>query len=187
MIPVRQLVSSLRYDLKDMQGVNVSDFELIEVINDAAAMLFTKMAEQYVLAGVKRKILIVDKNGWAMLPSDFVKIHQVGMSDEGIAKPTTYLTKYEGKYRILNDTFYAPEGAYGLEYYYIPARVSTMSEYLDAPQSLALYIEKIALALYEGNLDGAAGIVQVCVNSAAARELSHFENIGPVQVLGGRL
>ena len=140
MIPVKQLVMSMRYSLKDMQAVNYSDFELVEAINHAAWQLYSRIAEQFVSAGLKKKILVVDESGSASLPTDFIKIHQVGMADEGRAVPVSYIARNDGKYRIIGDKFYAPEGAYGLEYYYAPAR-----------------------------------------------ELSHFENVGSVQVLGGKI
>ena len=59
MIPVKQLVMSLRYALKDMQSVNNSDFELIEVINQAVSLLYTRMSEQYVNYGMKKRVLVI--------------------------------------------------------------------------------------------------------------------------------
>ena len=187
MIPVIRLVQSLRYALKDMQGAKYSDFELVEVINQAASLLYTRMGEQHVMYGMKKKTLIVDESGSTELPSDFVKIHQVGMGDEGVAVPTSYLATAVGSYRIIGDTFYAPEGAYGLEYYYVPARVSKLSDNLDVPQAMSPYIEQISLALFGNNLEKVEQIILTCTRSLAAREVSHFENVGPVQVLGGKL
>ena len=142
MIPVIRLVQSLRYALRDMQGAKNSDFELIESINQAASLLYTQMGEQYVSYGLKKKFLIVDNSGSTPLPTDFVKVHQVGMGDEGVAVPTSYLANVAGSYRIIGDTFYAPEGTYGFEYYYVPARVSSLSDNLDVPQAMSSYIEQ---------------------------------------------
>lgn len=187
MIPVINLVTSLRYALKDMQGVKISDYELVEVINQAASLLYIQMSEKYVRYGLKKKILIVDDSGSTGLPSDFVKIHQVGMGDEGVAVPTSYRAIIQGTYRIIGNTFYAPAGSYGLEYYYVPSRVKSLSDNLDVPEAMTSYIEQIALAVYGNNLEKAEQIITVCTQSLADRELSHFENVGPVQVLGGRL
>lgn len=187
MIPVIRLVQSLRYALRDMQGAKISDFELIEVINQAASLLYTQLAERHVEYSMKKKILVVDSSGSIGLPSDFVKIHQVGMGDEGVAVPTSYLAKAVGSYRIIGDTFYAPEGAYGLEYYYVPKHVSDLADNLDVPEAMSSYIQQIALALYGNNLEKAEQVVLTCANFLAAREVSHFESVGPVQVLGGRL
>ena len=187
MIPVKQLAASMRYSLKEMQGVQISDFELIEAINQAVWQLYSRIAERYVLAGVKKKTLIVDDSGEVALPSDFVKIHQVTMGDEGCANPATYSILGNGEYRILGDIFYAPEGVYGLEYYYIPMRVGKLSDYLDAPQAMAVYLVNIATAIHTNNIADAEQIIQVCVNSMAARELSHFQDTGPVQIFGGKL
>ena len=187
MIPVIDLVRSLRFALRDMQAVKISDYELVEVINQAASLLYTQMSEKHVMYGMKKKILVVDNSGSTGLPSDFVKIHQVGLGDEGVAVPTSYLATAEGSYRIIGDTFYAPAGSYGLEYYYVPARVKTLSDNLDAPLAMSSYIKEIALALYGNNLEKAEQIVQICVSSLTAREVSHFSDVGPVQILGGRI
>lgn len=187
MIPVVQLAQSLRYALRDMQGVKISDFEIIESVNQAASLLYTRMAEQHVIYGIKKKAVIVDESGVTGLPSDFVKIHQVGMGEDGVAVPSSYLATAPGTYRIAGDAFYAPEGVYGLEYYYVPARVKKLDDSLDVPMAMSPYIEQTALAIYGNNLEKAEQIVQACVNSLAAREVSHFTDVGPVQVLGGRI
>lgn len=187
MIPVIKLVQSLRYALKDMQAITYSDFELIEAINQAASLLYTQMSENFVTFAVKKKLVTVDATASIQLPSDFVRIHQVGMGEDGIAIPTSSTPKVEGTYRILGDTFYAPEGVYSLEYYYVPARVKTLADELDAPLSLSSYIEQIALAISGNNLEKAQSIIIMCSNGLKARELSHFNNVGPAQVLGGKI
>ncbi|MBQ7665780.1 MAG: hypothetical protein IJS42_03595 [Synergistaceae bacterium] len=187
MIPVIRLVQSLRFALREMQGTTVSDYELIETINQAASLLYSQFSAKFVLYGLKKKIIITDSNGEAALPSDFVSIHQVGMGDEGVAVPTSYLANVEGTYRIIGDMFYAPEGVYSIEYYYVPKRVTSLSDNLDAPLAMSPYLEQIALALYGNNVEKATQIVLLCMQGLAAREHSHFENVGPVQVLGGRL
>ena len=186
-IPVLNLIQSLRYSLRDMQGVNISDYELIEVINQAASLLFAQLSEKHIIYGLKKKILVVDDSGSTGLPSDFVKIHQVGMGEDGVGVPTSYLPVARGTYRIIGDTFYALEGVYGLEYYYVPARVKALSDTLDAPLAMSPYLEQVSLALFGNNLEKALQIVQVCGDSLAAREVSHFNDVGPVQVLGGRI
>ena len=187
MIPVIQLAQSLRFAMKDMQAAKISDFEIVETINQAASLLYTHMGEQHVQYSMKKKALIVDESGSATLPVDFLKIHQVGMGNDGVAVPSSYLATAPGTYRIVGDTFYAPEGVYGLEYYYVPARVKTFADNLDVPTAMSSYIEQIVLALYGNNLDKALAVVKDCTQSLAAREVSHFENVGPVQVLGGRI
>ena len=187
MIPVKQLVTSMRYSLKDMRGVNYSNFELIEAINNAAWILYSRMAEQFVSAGLKKNILVVDESGSIALPTDFIKIHQVGMADEGRAVPVSYTARNDGEYRIIGDTFYALEGVYSLEYYYVPARVSSLSDFIDITAAVSPYIEKIALGMLGNDLGGAENVVRACVQSLAGRDISHFEDIGPVQIFGGKL
>lgn len=187
MIPVIDLVRSLRFALRDMQAVKISDYELIEVINQAASFLYSQLSEKFVPYGVKRKILITDSSGSTGLPSDFVKIHQVGMGNNVVAVPSSYTPTTSGTYRIVGDVFYAPEGIYTFEYYYVPSRVSALSDTLDAPLAIAPYIKDIALSLYGNNTEKAQQTVQICIAALTAREVSHFQDIGPVQILGGRI
>ena len=187
MIPVKQLVISMRYSLGDMQGAIVSDFELVEAINNAAWLLYSRFSEKFVSAGLKKITLVVDESGQTLLPPDFLKIHQVTMGNEGRANPATYPILDETEYRIIGEAFCAHEGAYGFEYYYVPARVSSLADFLDAPQSISVYIVNTAVAIHGNDLAKAEEVVQVCVSSLAARELSHFENTGPVQIFGGKL
>lgn len=187
MIPVLRLAQSLKYALRDMQGVKVSDFELVEAINQAASLLYIQMSEKYVRYGLKRKILVIDESHETELPADFIKIHQVGLGNGFVAVPVSYQPNTEGTYRIVGNTFYAPEGDYGLEYYYVPLRVTDFSDNLDVPQAMSPYIEQISLAIYGNNLEKANQIVQLCTQSLADREMTHFENVGAVQVLGGRI
>ena len=56
MIPVLRLVQSLRYALRDMQGAKVSDFELIESINQAASLLYSQMSERFVQFGIENAV-----------------------------------------------------------------------------------------------------------------------------------
>ena len=185
MIPVLRLAASLRFALKDMQGVNISDFELIEAINQAASLLYGRLSDWFVQAVLKKKIIIVDDTGHTALPSDFVRVHQVGMGEDGIAIPTTYLADVDGTYRIIGSTFYAPPGAYSLEYYYLPARVTSLGDDLDMPLSMSPYMEQISLAMFTRDLERAEAIVQQCSKILAGRNISHYENTGPVQILGG--
>ena len=150
-------------------------------------MLYRRLSERYVQAVLKKKILVVGDEGSAVLPNDFVRIHQVGMGDDGEAIPTSTLPAVEGTYRIIGDTIYAYPSAYSLEYYYVPKHVSGLGEELDVPLSMSPYIEQVSLALFGNNLEKAEQIVTQCSQVLAAREVSHFTDVGPVQVLGGRI
>ncbi len=187
MIPVLRLVKSLRYALKDMQGIKNSDYELIESINQASTLLYSRLSERYVQAALKKKILLVGDEGSATLPTDFVHIHQLGMGDNDVAIPTSTLPAVEGTYRIIGDTIYAYPGGYSLEYYYVPKRVSGLGDELDIPLSMSPYIEQISLALFGNNLEKAEQLVTQCSQVLAAREVSHFTDVGPVQALGGKI
>ena len=187
MVPVSRVAASMRYALRDMQGLNVSDFELLNAINQACALLYGRMSEQFVHTALKKTLLIINETGQASLPSDFVSVHRVGMGEEGYAAPESYRAKTEGTYRISGSIFYAPAGSYSLEYYYVPQRVANLTDNLDIPLSLSPYIEQISIAMLGKDLATAEQLAQVCSRELGGGELSHFENVGPVQVLGGKL
>lgn len=185
--PVVRLAKSLRYALKDMQGIKISDYELVEAVNMAASLLYGRLSERYVQAAQKKTTLIVPSTGIATLPGDFVRIHQLGMGSEGEAIPTSSLPVVDGTYRIIGNEIYAKPGAYSLEYYYVPKEVKGLGEDLDVPVSIAPYVAQIALAIYGNNLELAEAIVLQCSQTLAVREVSHFADVGPVQHLGGKI
>ncbi len=187
MIPVLNLVKSLRFALRDMQGVKYSDYELIEAINQAVSLLYGQLAEKYVYATQKKVNMVVGNSQQYALPSDFARLHQVGMGSEGVLIPTTRMPVIEGTYRIIGDVLYTTPGAYTLEYYYIPPRVNSLADNVDAPIAMSPYIEQISLAIFGNNLERASQIIQVCINALSNKELSHFTDVGPVQVLGGKI
>ena len=61
MIPVVELAMSLRYALGDMQGLNVSDYQLLEPINQAVSRLYGYLSQRYVHAVLKKKMIIKNK------------------------------------------------------------------------------------------------------------------------------
>lgn len=189
MLPVSRLVTSVRYQLRDMQGADWSDFEIIEALNRAAALLFGRMAEKFVHAALKKTALIVEDGGSALLPRDFHGVYKVTAGEGGELNYSTWTqeTRYDGKYRIAGEWFYAPEGMYALEYYYTPRPVYDWNESIDAPESVSPYLERATAALLTGDAVEAEQIVQTCCRSLAASELSHFHDNGPVNVLGGKL
>ncbi len=188
MIKVSDLVTSLRYALGDMQGVNLSDFQLVEALNNAAELLFSRMGQRFIYAALKKTVLIVDDGEKSTaLPSDFNGVYRVGLGEQGIAEPVTYRTDCEGMYRIAGTEFYAPSGAYGFEYYYIPAKVHNLTDYIDVPENVRAYLVSIAAAVAKADLALAAQGVELCCDALAGSELSHYPEIGPVQILGGRL
>lgn len=186
MIPVVDLALSMKYALGDMQGVNISDYELIEPINQAASMLYGYLSQRYVQAVLKRQTLTLDEEKEYELPSDFVRVHQV-YGEDGILVPTSTMPPARGAYRIVGSIFYAEEGTYSFEYYYVPSRVRSFDDELDMPESMRPYMEQLSLAQYRKDAERAKLVLQECESVLAGRQISHFENTGPAQVLGGRV
>ena len=186
MIPVIELVAELRYELGDMNGVNISDYELIQPVNKAVRLLYGTLSDRYVYTAVKRKPITIGEENSYRLPPDFVRVHQVIADGEYLLKPSSRNIKSKASYRIIDGELYAEEGTYTLEYYYIPAKISGLEDKLDVPESMRVWVEQIALALYKKDGVTASEVAEKCCEILACREISHLEDIGPVQVLGGR-
>lgn len=184
MFPVSRLVTSMRYGLKDMQGAQYSDHELIEAINNAAALIYQRLGEKFSHVALKRTLMLM-QDGQARLPSDFHNVYKVSV--DGQDRDPATLKVCPVQYRIAADTFYAPGEAYVLEYYRMPQRVLDTSDVLDAPDSLRPFIETAALAILGGAVEGAEAAAAACVKAHAAAEFSHIPTATTTQILGGKL
>lgn len=185
-VPVLRLVKSLRYSLNDMQGVLISDFELLETINQAAALLYGRLSERYVHAALKKsRIIVVEET--AELPNDFVRIHQVGLPDGEVAVPVSYSPSVEGTYRIIGQNMYAKPANYDVEYYYIPERVTQLSDNIDIPLSMCPYIEQISFAMFNKDIKRAEELAIACTQILSNSAVAHLEGNNPHRILGGSI
>ena len=121
-----------------------------------------------------------------------MRIHQAIGEFEGCGRkrvlvPSSTSPPVEGSYRIIGTTFYAPKGIYSLEYYYTPNRAYSLEDVIDAQESMSTWIEQLAVALHRKNYDLANVLCSQCEAVMSGREVSHFENTTPTQVLGGRI
>jgi hypothetical protein len=185
MIVTGELIASVRYILNDMQGTSRSDFEIVEALNRGASLLYTRMGEEFISVAVKKSMLVT-VDGDTALPPDFHNVRKVRAENGLECAPTPTVAEHAGEYRIIGDRFEAADGIYGVEYYYLPRRVSSADDPMDVPNSVRPYLEEIAVALLEGNAERAERGAQVCCHSLAGRELSRLHELGPVQVWGGR-
>ena len=186
---------SLRYALGDMQGINISDYELIEPINQAAHKLFSYLSERHVREVVTEKeVTLVSDGAEDTLDDSFIRICQVLGSDKAaptdndyqVIIPTTNRRIVFGAYRLVGRKFKSAKGKYIIEYYYIPKKVDTLGDELQVPESMRSWIEQLALAFYKKDYNTAEGLVQQCESVLAGREIPRFENTGPAQTLGAR-
>lgn len=194
-IKVIELVMSLRYALGDMQGLNVSDYELIEPINQAVSKLYGHLSERHIheVVGEVGPTTITDSDT-ITLPDDFIRVYQVlGAEaakpvddDYKVIIPTSNRSLVFGAYRILGRVFKAKAGTYIIEYYYIPKKVSTVGETLNVAESMRSWIEQLALAYFKKDYNTVEGLVTQCEAVLAGREIPRFENSNPAQTLGAR-
>ena len=194
-IKVVDLVMSLRYNLGDMQGTNISDYELIEPINQAASKLYGYLSERHVHDVVAEEgPTVVKDTDTITLPDNFIRIYQVLGTDKNPATdddyqviiPTTNRRLIFGAYRIIGRTFKAKAGTYIIEYFYVPKKVNTLADELQVSESMRSWIEQLALAYYRKDYTTAEGLVQQCESVLAGREIPRFENSSPAQTLGAR-
>ena len=194
-INVVDLVMSLRYALGDMQGLNISDYELIEPINQAVAKLYGHLSERHVhdVVAEAGPTTITDTQT-IDLPDSFVRISQVLGSplatptddDYQVIIPTTNRSLVFGAYRIIGRTFKAKAGTYIIEYYYIPKKVNTVADKVNVAESMRSWIEQLALAYFKKDYNTVEGLVTQCEAVLAGREIPRFENSNPAQTLGAR-
>ena len=174
----------MRYALRDMQGAHYSDFELIDAINHAVALIFQRLGENFSHVALKRTVLTLP-DGVAWLPSDFHSVYKVSV--EGQDRDPATLKVCPVQYRIAGDLFFAPGDAYMLEYYRMPPRVADAMDLVDAPESLRGFIEKAALSLIGGDVAGAEAAAAGCVKTHAGAEFSHIPHNTTPQIFGGKL
>ena len=194
-IKVVDLVMSLRYALGDMQGINISDYELIEPINQAAHKLYGYLSERHVREVVAEKeVTLANDGAEETLDDSFIRICQVLGSEEQsptdndykVIIPTTNRRIVFGAYRLVGRKFKSAKGKYIIEYYYIPKKVDTLADILDVPESMRRWIEQVSLAYYRKDYNTVEGIAQQCESVLAGREIPRFENANPAQTLGAR-
>ena len=198
-ISVVSLVMSLRYALGDMQGLNISDYELIEPINQAIHKLYSYLSERHIREVVEETTptQISSTNTKITLPDTFIRICQVlGAKSTGTAAPsddeykviipTTHRKKVFGAYRLIGREITAENGWYIVEYYYIPEKKDDLVGDYNVPESMRTWIEQLALAYYRKDYPTADRIVRQCENVLAGREVTQFENSGVSQTLGAR-
>lgn len=90
-------------------------------------------------------------------------------------------------YRILaTKTPVVPNGEKSIVKIYVPAKVNTLADNLEVPESMRSWIEQIALSYYKKDYATAEGLMQQCETVLAGREIPRFENTTPAQTLGVR-
>lgn len=180
MIPVSRLAGRLRLALGDPQAVKVSDFELVEALNGAVETLFGRMGQRRVHWSVRTAVVVTDEDGFAVLPGDCHTVRRV-RDEEGNDLAA-------GEYQALGGTFRAGKSrAYSVRYQYLPERVYSLTDVLDAAPALERWVLGVALALARGDLEGAEAMAERCCNETAGGDVSRFADEGPVTWMGGKL
>lgn len=245
-IPAVEIAMSMRYALGDMQGVNISDYELIEPINQAVNKLYTELGQRHVRetiktagpirinikAATKTNVVSTSEAGISDIEEDesfeplpvvldideedaendagpgssavteyqyytvsdgFVRIFQVlgaftdskpALNKYQIIIPTTGLTLVKGTYRLTGRVMKMPTGWYYIQYYYIPAKIKTLSGNISAPEVMRGWIEKLSVAIFKNDAAAIQVILKQAEDSFAGREIPRFENAEHSQVIG---
>ena len=193
MIPVIEIAKSMRYALGDMQGITVSDYELVEPINQAVNKLYADLGQRHIREVTKEEKVTINATIKSFkLPDDFIRISQVlgafkenpTDADYSVIIPTTNRAAVKGAYRLVNRNMTMYEGTYYIEYYYVPAKVETLNDNLDVPESMRSWIEQLSLAMYKKDMAMANTVVTQAEYALSGREIPRFENAGHSQNLG---
>jgi hypothetical protein len=189
MVPVRGLVTSIRFILKEMQGAQYSDYEIIEALNQSAALLYDRLASCFNFVAAKKAVLLVE-DGSVSLPPDFHNIRalrgEFHHDHDDHLHDHFHPHGHRPRYRILGGRLHTHDGTHVLEYYYVPLRVAAMTDNLDVAPSVRPYIEEIAAAVLAGAPDKAEEIAVRCHRTLGGGDIDHYSNMGPVQIWGGR-
>lgn len=186
MLPVGDLLTSVRYQLGDMQGVSVSDHDVIEYLNRSVALLYSVFAEHRVSVAGKHALLTVLDDGRVEVPEDFYSVRHVREKGACYCVPTPHRPPERGEYRIVGSMFEAPKGEYDFEYYRLPPRVANLNDELDVPAYLRARLLNIAVAFVKKGVGMAESEALRCCFGVAGNDLSRLTNMGPVSVWGGR-
>jgi hypothetical protein len=185
MIDVRDIVVSARYRLADTQGVTFSDHEIVEALNECVTLLFSVLADRFSTLAVTKSPLVLEGNG-APLPSDFHSVRDVRDNGGASLHPVAGVPIDGKNYRILGDRIEARHPVLLLEYYRIPRRVGNLPDKLDISRVLRLPLIGMVSALLKGGFAEAETLAVQTARNVAGREISGFEDVGPVQVWGGK-
>lgn len=186
MIPVGDLLTSVRYQLGDMQGIAVSDHDIVECVNRSATLLYSVLAEHWVNAAAKSVLLTVPDDGRVAVPEDFYSIRHVREKGACYCIPTPHRPPERGEYRIVGSMFEAPKGEYEFEFYRIPPRVTGLDDELDMPVYLRDRLLNMTVAFVKKDAGQAESEALRCCFGVAGNDLSRLTDVGPVSVWGGR-
>ena len=180
MIPVREIITAVRFQVGDMQSVVRSDFEIVEAINRAQAFIYAAFGERHISVSLKTVFIELNNDEpWVMLPSDFHNVNKI-KSGYAAVPESGYAARIEG------NKFVGEPGVYELSYYCLPRRVTDASDTLNIPNSVRLGLEGVAAAFVNGDPAGAEAATKRLCDVLVAREVDGFKNTGPVQVWGDR-
>jgi hypothetical protein len=197
MIPMKDVMGAVRFRVRDPQGTQVSDFQIIEAVGDAMRRIFEAGAALGLNFALKKTALFVENGedgmsrpNTAALPRDFLRVRKVlyiSSKELGYqANPIYDPVLDESKYRIYADTFEALPGAYLLEYWRLPPRVADANGLLPLPRSLEMPLIDAASAELTDGVGAAEAVIRARLSGMAGQENSGYLERGPLQVWGGK-
>lgn len=141
-IPVREVATAILFNLEEMYSRKHSDPELIEAINTVLRYINMAMINResnWVLKEVPLKV----RSGKAILPSDFAKMKEILVTEDGET------ATYTGDYKIIRNTIYLSDSG-TMDYYFTLPMVSTMEDEIDLPYFLLELFVRFATGLING-------------------------------------
>lgn len=159
-----QLILHLRNITGDHQSIRFSDYQLMGFLNDAISMVYDSFIGNANTLAKKLTTLTVT-NGKASLPTDF---HSVSLVDNMI--PWAESTSPDsGYYKIIGSDFYCGESVAVMEYFYLPALITSSDDSVDIPRSLFNTVVNVAKLIMMGDRIGADNVIYKAMASMASR------------------
>lgn len=181
MIAASRICQMARLGVGDAGHTAYSDYEVMTALQSSLDLLTTSCDEYFSPLLVKSAELEL-ADGRAALPEDFRSVVSV-LGPRGAALESNYETgPFRGEFRFENSEIVSPESSVTLTYRYRPARLATIDDEIDAPETLLLPLARMTAALLKGDFEAAQAVSD---RTAQTGKLQRWENVGEPRLWGG--
>lgn len=150
---VNDIITKTRLYIGDTSKVMVSDWEIINGINDALRIFAEEAARLYDGGGTfaSTATVTIGPNDSALLPENYIRIKRAyGNTGKELLRVITD-TPGEGEFSIRGDSIISGEPSVTLHYFGHPGKVDQSEDVIDLPDSMLMAVAKIAAACVVGS------------------------------------
>ena len=177
---VGELITSVRYDLNDPQGIEFSDQELIEYINRSQEWINQELIElgSYLVA---KKTTLTLTNNETDLPADFVKEISVKAGNLYLRSVVPYEELPEDGYQIIGGKLRAKADTVELTYFYTLPSYSAKTDTIVLPQPLHNILRLLVVIMAKNRIEIPSRLELAFLQDLRRRLMSYAE-VGKVAV-----